>query len=113
MTSNMIKAVTGHLHDRAVMNRRVSVLARSVAALLPPDARVLDVGCGDGQVALEVMRLRPDVVIEGVDVLVRPTTAIPVTQFDGDHIPLGDGGADTVMLIDVVHHARRPTSLPR
>ena len=48
--------VVTRVHARAVFGRRVQVLARSLAALLPQGARVLDVGCGDGSVAALVMR---------------------------------------------------------
>ena len=82
-----------------------------MAALVPADAGVLDVGSGDGELAAEVMRLRPDVRVEGIDVLVRPDTRIPVTPFDGAHIPGGAKSVDVVMLVDVLHHADDPVAL--
>lgn len=92
-------------HRSLVYGRRIAVLARHVAELLPPDADVLDVGSGDGLLAHRVMQLRPDVRIRGVDVLARPTSHIPVEIFDGVTLPFADGQFDVVMMVDVLHHA--------
>ncbi len=93
------------IHGRLVHTRRVRVLAGHIAALLAPGAMVLDVGSGDGLLARTVMQKRPDVTIHGVDVLVRDQTQIPVRPFDGVHLPAADGGYDSVMFVDVLHHA--------
>ncbi|HKO15294.1 MAG TPA: class I SAM-dependent methyltransferase [Gemmatimonadaceae bacterium] len=101
----------GRLHGQHVHTRRVAVLARHLAPLLPQSARVLDVGCGDGQLAARLHALRPDVHIEGVDVLVREHTAIPVRSFDGARIPLADASIDLVLMVDVLHHTENPAVL--
>ena len=97
-------AAVGALHGRAVFSRRVRVLAERLAPLLPA-GRVLDVGCGDGNVAKALLALRPDLAVEGYDVLERPRAEIPVTRFDGRRLPVADGAADAVLLVDVLHHA--------
>ena len=43
--------------------------------------------------------------------LVRPTTHIPVTQFDGTMIPFRDKSFDAVMFVDVLHHTNDPSVL--
>lgn len=101
----------GRLHRNLVYGRRVDVLARHIAALLPPEASVLDIGCGDGEVATAILELRPDLDVSGIDVLKRPTAAIPVTEFDGEHIPLPDGAMDVALLVDVLHHTHDPAVL--
>ena len=93
-----------HYHEQHVFGRRIRVLSGHFADLLPENARVLDVGSGDGSLAASILRSRPDVHIEGVDVLVRPSTAIPVQAFDGVHLPFADRSFDVVMLCDVIHH---------
>ena len=104
-------AAVGALHGSAVFSRRVRVLADHLAPLLPPGRRLLDVGCGDGSIAKALVARRPDLVVEGYDVLARPGAAIPVTQFDGTHLPVPDRSADAVLLVDVLHHADDATSL--
>jgi SAM-dependent methyltransferase len=99
------------LHQAFVHPRRVRVLAEHAARLLPPEARVLDVGTGDGLIAAAVAERRPDVQIEGIDVLVRPQTAIAVSPFDGRVIPLPAASVDVVTMFDVLHHADDPAAL--
>ena len=103
----------GRLHGGFVHNRRVTVLSEHIARLLPPAAHVLDVGCGDGAIAARLLALRPDIRIEGVDVLVRQHTAIPVRPFDGMRIPYDDRSVDVVLMVDVLHHTDDPVVLLR
>jgi SAM-dependent methyltransferase len=74
---------------------------------------VLDVGCGDGLLAMALLGARPDLRIEGVDVLVRVGTPIPVREFDGSQLPFGNGEFDVAMAIDVFHHAEDAEKLMR
>lgn len=101
----------GATHQALVYGRRIRVLTRHMADLLPRDARVLDVGSGDGLLARRVMELRPDVSIRGVDVLARPTSHIPVMMFDGVKLPFPDRSFDAVMMVDVLHHASQQDAL--
>jgi SAM-dependent methyltransferase len=103
----------GRLHGGFVHNRRVVVLSKHIAQFLPPAAHVLDVGCGDGALVARLSALRPDIRIEGVDVLVRPHTAIPVRLFDGVRIPYDDASVDVVLMVDVLHHTDDPVVLLR
>jgi SAM-dependent methyltransferase len=104
-------SVVGRLHERHVSGRRVEVLSRHLAELLPQGARTLDVGCGDGAMDRRLMERRPDLAIDGVDVLVRPSTQFPVRAFDGRTLPAADGSYDAVVLVDVLHHAAEPRRL--
>jgi SAM-dependent methyltransferase len=101
----------GRVHDKAVFGRRIEVLARTLADFIPANARVLDIGCGSGTLAKRIMALRPDVSIEGIDILVRPSTEIPVTEYDGDNIPWPDGHFDVALFVDVLHHTEAPARL--
>jgi SAM-dependent methyltransferase len=99
------------MHGRLVWDRRVEVLTEQISRRLPNGARVLDVGCGDGTIASEIMTRRPDVQITGIDVLVRPETKIEVTEFDGRTIPFGADSFDAVTFVDVLHHTDDATRL--
>jgi ubiquinone/menaquinone biosynthesis C-methylase UbiE len=78
---------------------------------LPQGARVLDIGCGDGHLGHLIAELRPDITLEGVEILVRPDCQIPVVPFDGSSLPFDDGAFDVTMLIDVLHHTTQPRGL--
>src|SRR5262245_50756455 len=54
-------SLLGRMHDGYVHNRRVDVLSDHLAELIPPHARVLDVGCGDGLLARRIMQKRSDI----------------------------------------------------
>ena len=87
------------------------MLARHVAELTPPQARILDVGCGDGLIGALVEERRPDLAVRGIDIAVREDCHIPVEPFDGLSIPVGAREIDVVMLMDVLHHADHPLEL--
>jgi SAM-dependent methyltransferase len=88
-------------------------LSQHLCELIPQGATVLDVGCGDGKIAALIRELRPDVEIQGIDVLVRENTAVPITEFDGSRIPFPDKTFDVVMFVDVLHHTDDPVVLLR
>jgi SAM-dependent methyltransferase len=101
-------ALLNAVHHRAVHNRRVHVLSRQLAQIIPDGGRVLDVGCGDGLISREIMNQRSDLEIEGVDVMLRPVTHIPATTFDGNVLPFADDSFDYVTIVDVLHHTMDP-----
>ena len=92
----MTHSLIGKVHDVAVFDRRVRVLADRLGKLVPPQSRMVDVGTGDGQIAMQIARGASEVEVEGIDIMLRPTTHIPVTAFDGKTIPFEDKSADVV-----------------
>lgn len=108
-----VTSILGSIHEGYVVDRRTRVLVRWLADQIPPHARVLDVGCGDGRIAMLLLDARPDIRIEGIDVLVRPVTRISVSVFDGLRIPFPDKSFDAVMFVDVLHHTDDPEGLLR
>ncbi len=104
-------SLIGRLHQQHVHSRRVEVLSTAISELLPVGARVLDIGSGDGWLAKRINDKQPDASFEGIDVLVRPQTEIPVHEYDGEQIPHPDDSFDVVMMIDVLHHSDDPELL--
>jgi hypothetical protein len=100
-----ITSLTGAIHEAVVFGRRTRVLSERILPLIPANAHVLDVGTGDGTIASMWQQTRPDLSLEGIDVLVRPGTKIPVRGFNGRTIPYTDKSADVVTFVDVLHHA--------
>jgi len=105
-------SVLGEAHER-VFDRRVRVLVSHLSQLLSIGAAVLDVGCGDGTISRLLMHERPDLKVEGVDVLVRPNARIQVREYDGRELPYTSASFDEVIVVDVVHHANDPDLLVR
>jgi SAM-dependent methyltransferase len=93
-------------HAAAVFHRRTRVLAEMLAARIPQQASVLDVGCGDGTIARLITQIRPDVSIRGVEVMARPDCKIECGLFDGATLPFADGAFDACVLVDVLHHTK-------
>ncbi len=101
----------GALHEKLVHQNRVRTLASAIATLLPADASALDVGCGDGELDRQLAELRPDLQIQGIDVLIRDGARVPVRAFDGERLPDSDDSFDVVLLVDVLHHTPDPVVL--
>jgi SAM-dependent methyltransferase len=100
-------------HESLIYGRRVRRLSEHLSGLIPDSCSVLDVGSGDGKLAWSLSKRRPDLRIEGVDVLPRKKTWLPIGRFDGKTLPYAASSFDAVMLIDVLHHAQEPLALLR
>jgi SAM-dependent methyltransferase len=99
------------LHEKGVHQRRTLILAEAASDMLRPNLRVLDIGCGDGLFAATLLQRRPDLKIEGAEVLPRPGCRIPVVAFDGLTLPFPADSFDACLLIDVLHHTPSPAAL--
>lgn len=106
-------SLIGRIHDRFASDQRAHTLACHLAELIPREANVLDIGCGDGSIAHLIMQRRPDVRIAGVDVLLREKSCIPIQWFDGRVIPFADDSFEVAMFVDVLHHTDDPLVLLR
>jgi SAM-dependent methyltransferase len=101
-------------HRALVFGRRARVLADALAPLIPAEARsVLDIGCGDGTIASLLAERRPDLAIEGVEVIPRPMCRVPCRPFDGAKLPFPDRSFDVCLFVDVLHHTTDLTQLLR
>ncbi|WP_437728742.1 class I SAM-dependent methyltransferase [Sorangium sp. So ce861] len=99
------------MHHRLVHVPRVGRVARALAAQVGRASSLLDVGAGDGTVALEVARRVGARRVVGVDVKARPGAALSVVAYDGERLPFPDASFEAVLLSDVLHHCARPAAL--
>jgi len=89
--------------------RRVDGIAKVVARLMPrTPVRVLDVGCGDGSLARQIMNLLPGSEFEGVEVVLPPEQHVAIQQYDGVLLPFDDDSFDAVLCADMLHHTESP-----
>src|SRR5258708_11270148 len=101
----------GRWHHAFVFERRTRVLAEMLAAQIPQRASVLDIGCGDGTIGSLIAQRRPDISIQGVEILVRPECKIECRVFDGSSVPFPDGSFYVCLFVDVIHHTQDPAIL--
>jgi len=80
-------------------------MALEVARVLPQQADVLDVGCGNGFIAHHLSGLLGTNVV-GLDVGHTTAARINYLPYDGRHFPLKDQSFDAVLLCYVLHHAQ-------
>ncbi|MBL1431660.1 MAG: class I SAM-dependent methyltransferase [Robiginitomaculum sp.] len=74
-----------------------------IADFVSETDRVLDVGCGNGQFGEAIAkRLKADV--RGVDVVDYANADIPITFFDGVHLPFEDNSFDVIIMAMMLHH---------
>jgi len=101
----------GTLHRRSVMSRRSSRIATAISQLPIENTRILDVGSGNGMLALQIMKICPNANIVGVDVLKWPESMIETHIYDGEKLPWDDNEWDLCLISDVLHHAESPLQL--
>ncbi len=108
-----IESLIAALHQKFIYERRLFVLSRLLAALVPIRSKVLDVGSGDGALMVALKQQRPDLqhCITGLETHIRPGNQIEIQAFDGMSIPYDTSSVPTVLLIDVLHHAADPHRL--
>lgn len=92
------------LHHEYVFLRRIRVISDEIAKQMPDNVRVLDIGCGDGTISKMIAEKKPGTQYEGIDIMARPTCAIPFKEYDGVHIPYPDNSFDAAQYTDVLHH---------
>lgn len=76
-----------------------------ISAFFKPGARILELGAGTGEQALELKRRGFDVTaIELADSNYAGNRLFPIIDYDGRHIPLPDASVDVVFSSNVLEH---------
>lgn len=88
-----------------VFLRRINVLSNEISSVMGDSIKkVVDVGCGDGTISSLIASKKEGREFSGIDIMARPTCAIPFKEYDGHQIPYEDNSVDACMFVDVLHH---------
>jgi methionine biosynthesis protein MetW len=109
-------AAAAHSYGALVDAHGLSAAHRHVLDLVPPGARVLDVGCAEGYLAAELARRGCSVV--GIEPDARAAAiarerGINVLEFDVEEVALDATAFDVVLFVDVLEHLRAPEPVLR
>jgi SAM-dependent methyltransferase len=87
------------------LNHLRAAESQTIAALLRPGARILEVGAGTGRQALDLKARGFDVeAIEIPDSNYKQERLFPITNYDGRHFPFPDASFDIVLSSNVLEH---------
>jgi len=85
---------------------REKAIAEGLRKYLKGNEKILDVGCGNGEVAYNLKRMKK-VKIVGIDPQ-KSTNLIPFVMAKGEHLPFQTDYFECTLLIDVLHHTNDP-----
>ncbi|HEX7521274.1 MAG TPA: class I SAM-dependent methyltransferase, partial [Acidimicrobiia bacterium] len=106
------EALASFLH-RTAMDTRDDRVVAGIRDLVPQADSILDVGCSGGRLAVRIAAALGATDVRGADVQLQPDALIPVSVYDGSHLPFPDREFDLVTIIDVLHHADDPLAVVR
>lgn len=104
--------------DTDIMDEKVALtregyqkIVKKIILDLPPESKVLDVGCGRGAYLKNIHDLRPDLILYGVDIGDVETYLPDFIKFyksSGDNLPFNDEKFDFLICFHVLEHISVP-----
>jgi 2-polyprenyl-3-methyl-5-hydroxy-6-metoxy-1,4-benzoquinol methylase len=95
--------LAGRTHDHIIYQRRIRAIANAISPLIP-SGKILDVGCGNGELAAYLMSKRSDIEVIGLEVILRPNASIPTVAYGGGCFPFAHQAYSSVLIADTLHH---------
>lgn len=112
-TSNLeaFRAEANHVRDKLTIE-----IVDQIEALIQPNARVVDIGCGVGDLLSKVRKRKPFVSVSGLDFSSKAVDGARAALPDGDFrhfviersLPYDSGTFDLVLCTDVLEHLENP-----
>ncbi len=84
-------------------NIREADILEKILPYVEDGERLLDVGCGKGKIA-KIISQKKDVLVVGAEIY-DSNCCIDCKRFDGCNLPFKDSSFNTVVVVDVIHHA--------
>jgi precorrin-6B methylase 2 len=78
--------IINFIHSILVNKRRNRVLSVLLANEFSQASEILDIGAGSGEIASQIMSIRPDLKIDGIDIKIREDSSMPIELFNGESI---------------------------
>lgn len=88
-------------------------LGSSIVPYLKSVQSVLDVGCGNMQIARYIRHIYPEKKIIGVDIRDYRTADLPIVLYDGKKLPFKNKQFDCAYAVFVLHHTDNPREMLR
>jgi ubiquinone/menaquinone biosynthesis C-methylase UbiE len=101
---NIFKKTFQFTYNLLLRKRRLEKMSALLIPSVPKHGVMLDLGCGNGDLAAEIQKSAPDLEILGIDVQEHKESKIPMKVYDGNVIPYNDEHFDHIMIITALHH---------
>jgi len=86
------------------------IQAKEIFSFLGENKKILDLGCGNGNLA-KILISKYKISVFGLDIKDTRIYPIPFQIYDGKNIPFPENFFDGVLISFVLHHAKDPLSL--
>lgn len=103
------------LYKKLTRQRSVN-FAKYLSGLMPNEGKVLDFGCGNMFTSQEILKIKPDLHITGIDVIKDQNLddnffkdkRLAFSLLSGKALPFADNSFDTTFALAVLHHTEDP-----
>jgi ubiquinone/menaquinone biosynthesis C-methylase UbiE len=81
-------------------------IAGYITGMCEDNSKILDVGCDDGSLAVQIMKINPTLRMVGIDIQANRPAKIPRKIYNGRKIPYKNKSFDIAIAVDVLHHTK-------